>query len=147
MLKVCCTTALTVSHPSLFRHFHWILLFNIFSANLFFANVCCGPKGTQIVPFFGADKKLERVMILPRNFQYLSIKPSCTHYIYTYDIIGWEIQMFGRRSTSFGPQQENGPTLIYDVGLIGDFCHQGVTSVTKGGTQKLPKKYNIVETY
>jgi hypothetical protein len=27
-----------------------------------------------------------------------------------YDIIGWEIQIFGRRSTSFGPQQEKSKT-------------------------------------
>jgi hypothetical protein len=31
--------------------------------------------------FLGADKKLERVMILPWNFQYLFTKSSCTHYM------------------------------------------------------------------
>jgi hypothetical protein len=38
---------------------------NTFSARHFFANVCCGPKVRKLYRFLGADKKLERVMILP----------------------------------------------------------------------------------
>jgi hypothetical protein len=49
---------------------------NTFSAHHFFANVRCGPKVRKLYPFLGADNKLERVMILPWNFQYLFIK-SC----------------------------------------------------------------------
>jgi hypothetical protein len=40
-------------------------IINTFSAHHFFTNVCCGPKVHKLYPFWGADKKLERVMILP----------------------------------------------------------------------------------
>jgi translation elongation factor P/translation initiation factor 5A len=54
---------------------------NTFCAHLFFTNVRCGPKVRKLYPFLGADKKLERVMILPINFHYLSINSSSTHYM------------------------------------------------------------------